>query len=80
MPTIRRPNGQLVVVPCDQCIKEGAAAAAGLLDQPWLEICPRCGHYINPGQPCLVCQMGTIGRVLSGSPDGHYVSVYGKES
>ena len=76
MQFIRRPNGELQLVPCSACIKESAAAQAGQRGRPWLEVCPRCLHLLTDGSDCLVCRLQAVGRALSGSADGHYVSVY----
>ena len=76
MQFIRRPNGELQLVPCSTCIKESAAAQAGHCGRPWLEVCPGCGHYLTPGKDCLICRLQAASRALAGSEDGHYVSVY----
>ena len=73
---VRRPNGELQVVPCSKCIRESAAAQAGQRGRPWLEVCPRCGHFLTVGKDCLVCRLRAASRALAGSEDGHYVSVY----
>ena len=73
---LRRPNGELQLVPCSACIKESAAAQAGHCGRPWLEVCPGCGHYLTPGKDCLVCRLQAASQALAGSADGHYVSVY----
>jgi len=76
MTYVRRPNGELQLVPCSTCIKESAAAANGQRGRPWFEVCPRCFHLLTNGPNCLICRLQAASRALAGSDDGHYVSVY----
>ena len=73
---LRRPNGELQLVPCSACIKESAAAQAGHCGRPWFEVCPRCFHLLTNGPDCLSCRLQAASQALAGSADGHYVSVY----